>query len=546
MRGSCSVPLLFLLIGAFQVMVTADGLGKRNVYHWPSPEMDWIDGVLYQQPFFDKVSANCSIRDNTTIAAQWIRLAFHDFSTHNVDDGTGGMDASIIYELDRAENIGMNRSIGDFLGFSTPFFSLADMFAAGLVIGTVSCDGPTIPYRAGRIDATSAGPLGVPQPQEDLALLTERFRKSGFSPTEMISLTACGHVLGGVTQLDFPDVLKDDAFEFFNNETRLFNNGVVTQYLDGTTPNPLVVGVNQTVNSDLRVFSSDGNVTMQSLASPDVFRSTCISLLERMIDTVPRDVTLTDVIDPFDFKVGQSRLSVSKDSDKLVMTTDLRILDPQGKANLNRSVNLVWVDRDGSSSCGEKCTSPAVNVSQIGTTLLTKGHGKTALQYTFTVDNIDPVQPIGKFWFEIDEKDGSGSSRRELKNDDGSGYVIEEHDVLYDVNRSQFNVSIDGSQNFTSLVVIAVKDEHAYAEGAKIHIKAFNPFVLPFRSTILEATLDPQFPKAAGYSFFSARPEPLANSFDVFYGDVVPENLRQKFGLIYEAKNVGVLRPSSS
>ncbi len=29
--------------------------------------------------------------------------AFHDFATHNVTDGTGGLDASIIYELDRAQ-----------------------------------------------------------------------------------------------------------------------------------------------------------------------------------------------------------------------------------------------------------------------------------------------------------------------------------------------------------------------------------------------------------------------------------------------------------
>lgn len=39
----------------------------------------------------------------------------------------------------------------------------------------------------------------------------------------------------------------------------------VTQYLDGTTQNPLVVASNKTMTSDLRVFSSDSNVTMHRL-----------------------------------------------------------------------------------------------------------------------------------------------------------------------------------------------------------------------------------------------------------------------------------------
>ncbi|KAL0575542.1 hypothetical protein V5O48_006416 [Marasmius crinis-equi] len=515
--------------------LTGGLLAQGKMFHWPSPEMDWIDAVIYEQPFFERLTGNCAARDNTTVAAQWIRMAFHDMSTHNVEDGTGGLDASVIFEFDCDENVGLNRSIGDFLGFSAPFFSLADIIAAGLVVGSVSCGGPTVPYRAGRIDATSAGPLGVPQPQEDLQLLTERFEKAGFTQSEMIVLTACGHAFGGVTQQDFPEVLKDSSFLFFNNKTKLFDNGVVTQYLDGSTQNPLVIGVNETMNSDRRIFESDGNSTMQSLSSMDSFTTTCATLFERMINTVPSSVTLTDVIDPFDFKVGTARLSVSNVSDTLVMTTKLRLLDP--KENANRQVNLVWVDRDGSSSCGESCSSPAWNSSKIGTTLLTRGHGKTAVEYEFLVDNIDPKKPIGKFWFEIDEKDGS--PKTELKNDDGSGYVITEHNVLYDVTRSR--VTFDNAQrNFTSLFVIAVKDE--YANDAQVRLQTFNPFALPFRTAVLEAAPDPQFPKTAGYSFFSVSPEPLTSSFDIYYGDVAPGNLRQKFGLVFEAKNVTILR----
>jgi catalase (peroxidase I) len=97
----------------------------------------------------------------------------------------------------------------------------------GTVLAVASCDGPNIPYRAGRVDATGPGPLGVPQPQEELATHTEQFRRAGFTQSEMIGLTACGHAFGGVTKSDFPDIVKDDRdFVFFNNETTKFDEGV--------------------------------------------------------------------------------------------------------------------------------------------------------------------------------------------------------------------------------------------------------------------------------------------------------------------------------
>jgi catalase (peroxidase I) len=74
-----------------------------------------------------------------------------------------------------------------------------------------ACGGPQIPFRGGRIDATSAGPAGVPEPQQDLASHTASFARQGFSPTEMIGLIACGHTVGGVHQVDFPDILDNDT-----------------------------------------------------------------------------------------------------------------------------------------------------------------------------------------------------------------------------------------------------------------------------------------------------------------------------------------------
>ncbi|KAI3616093.1 l-ascorbate oxidase [Moniliophthora roreri] len=512
-------------------------VAQGKMFHWPSPQMDWIDSVLYELPFLENTTLNCAERDNTTVGAQWLRIAFHDSATHNVEDGTGGADASIIYELDRAENVGvgMNRSIGDFVGFGTPFFGMADIIAMGAVLGVASCDGPTIPYRAGRVDASGPGPLGVPQPQEVLATHIEQFRLAGFNQSEMIALTACGpHAFGGVTKSDFPDIVKHERdFVFFNNQTTKFDEGVVTQFLDGTTPNLLVVGPNMTTNSDERIFGSDGNVTMQSLSSRDTFMQICSTLIERMINTVPDSVTLTDVIDPFDYKVGKARLSVSKDTGNLVLGTTLRLLNPT--ENPNRQVRIVWLDRQGYSCPPAGCSAPHTNVSSIGTTFLQKSHGTTALQYEWTVE-INAATSISKFWFEVDEQDGSKPTL--VKNDDGEGYPIDQDDVLYDVIRSQ--LFFDSNQiPMGSDIVIAVRD--AEVSNAKITLKAFNPFVVPFQTSVVEVPLDPRHPPTAGYTFYAANLTGFfQNSFDVFNGDVE----KQTFALAFEAKNV-IFQPPS-
>ncbi|KAK7038720.1 hypothetical protein VNI00_010604 [Paramarasmius palmivorus] len=513
-------------------------VAQAKMFHWPSPQMDWIDTVLYELPFLANVTENCAPRDNTTVAAQWLRIAFHDSATHNVDDGTGGADGSIIYELDRSENVGvgMNRSVGDFVGFGAPFFGMADIIAMGTVLAVASCDGPTIPYRAGRVDATGPGPLGVPQPQEELATHMEQFRRAGFTQSEMIGLTACGHALGGVTKSDFPDIVKDDRdFVFFNNETTKFDEGLVTQYLDGTTANLLVVGPNTTTNSDGRIFSSDGNVTMQGLSSRDTFMQTCSDLIERMINTVPSTVTLTDVLDPFDYKTGKARLTVSNDTGNLVLGTTLRLLN--STENPNRQVKIVWLDRRGSSCPPAGCTQAHTDATSVGNFFLEKSHRTTALQYEWAIE-LNATNSISKFWFEIDEQDGSEPTL--VQNDDGEGYVIDQDDVLYDVTRSK--LYFDSNQiPIGSDIVIAVRDSEV--PNAKISLKGFNPFIVPFQTLDVDAVLDSRHPPTAGYTFYNVNFTGFfTNSFDIFNGDVE----QQTFALAFEAKNVIFLPPSES
>jgi hypothetical protein len=139
------------------------------------------------------------------------RNAYHDMATADVLAGTGGVDASIIYETDRDENVGaaFSETKSFFVGLVTKRSSLADLFALAAIIAVGACSNGSlvIPFSAGRVDATEAGPSGVPQPQEDLATHTASFARQGFNATEMIALVACGHTIGGVHGADFPQIV---------------------------------------------------------------------------------------------------------------------------------------------------------------------------------------------------------------------------------------------------------------------------------------------------------------------------------------------------
>lgn len=90
---------------------------------------------------------------------------------------------------------------------------MADIIALGAIFAVVGCGGPVIPYSAGRVDATSAGPPTVPEPQQDLASHIASFKRQGFNETEMIALVACGHTLGGVRQADFPLIVTNNSID---------------------------------------------------------------------------------------------------------------------------------------------------------------------------------------------------------------------------------------------------------------------------------------------------------------------------------------------
>ncbi|KAI9650787.1 hypothetical protein NHQ30_000818 [Ciborinia camelliae] len=331
---------------------------KAADFTWPS-EYDRLDDILYLQHgwlgygFRDGVTP-CSFSSaggGRQTAAEWIRTAYHDMATHDVETGLGGLDASIAYELGRAENPGdaFNGTFGFLDGYHSIKASMADLIAMSVVVASVSCGGLDVPYRGGRVDATGAGVSGVPEPQQDLATHTAIFAKQGFNTSEMITMVACGHVLGGVHGVDFPQITGDDTnFPHFDSTHDQFINTIVTEYLEDNSTDVLVMGKNDTFNSDKRIFGADNNKTMKALAEPTYFQKQCSDIFARMIDTVPAAVTLSDVMTPREVKPWGITLTLGANN-TLAFAGHIRVRTT-GQDDSKLSLSIKYRNRDSSTS----------------------------------------------------------------------------------------------------------------------------------------------------------------------------------------------------
>ncbi|TVY30360.1 WSC domain-containing protein [Lachnellula hyalina] len=292
-------------------------------------------------------------------SAQWIRVAFHDFVTANITAGTGGLDASIGFETLRGENSGaaMNDSMGFFRPRVSSKIATADFIALSVVMSVGNCGGPQIPLRGGRVDATEGGATGVPAPDSSLADTLGFFGGAGFNQVDSIGLTACGHTMGNVHHEGFPIVVGPDAVSenntgggiHFDSTVATFDTLVVHEYLNGTgnAGGPLVTSFNVSSRSDLRLYESDNNATMTSLANQgNGFFDTCVNLFQRMLDTVPTGVVLSDVIEPMPLKPINATLDFDNDGN-LIFTGYIRTL-ATGTSAAPQSLNLTTsLDKQG-------------------------------------------------------------------------------------------------------------------------------------------------------------------------------------------------------
>lgn len=328
---------------------------------WPSSIDELEDIMLLNQGYrargFAVPVTPCSkgAAPGRIAAAERIRTAFHDMAPANKDFGTGGLDASIMFELG-GDNPGPG--FPTTLTTNVPFFSnrssMADLIALGVYTSVRACGGPVVAMRGGRIDATERGNSGVPQPQNTLFTFQQQFQRMGFSSTEMISLVACGHSLGAVHTANFPLIVPQGStpggyqeFDTTGVDNPAFDSKIAQEYVAGTTKDALVVGpsVARRQNSDGVVFGSDGNVTIKAMADPATFTSQCSTLLQRMVEVVPPSSVLTDTIVPYEVKPVALQLGLMQGGDMISFEGEIRVRTTMRAASQIGSVRLLYKDR---------------------------------------------------------------------------------------------------------------------------------------------------------------------------------------------------------
>ncbi|KAJ7713521.1 hypothetical protein B0H14DRAFT_2280597, partial [Mycena olivaceomarginata] len=170
---------------------------------------------------------------------------------------------------------------------------------------------------------------------------------------------------------------------------------------------------------------------LRSLASPDTFNEVCADLIGRMIDTVPSTVTLTDVIEPFDFKVWNTMLFPQGGS--LAFLATLRIITTPG---LNRTVTMFWTSRTGTFCPAGGCSAQVFEVTIPDSTLLGQLKGIPSFDLHSFNPPIDLATSILKFWFEVNNNNGSAPF---IVGNNGANYTIEQDVLLFDPRRSNFS-----------------------------------------------------------------------------------------------------------
>ncbi|KAH6660203.1 heme peroxidase [Truncatella angustata] len=324
------------------------------MFYYPTPQISLLEHILvdnwdsYASNFSSAITpctnyvtmtGEPSLKSGRTTAAQWMRVAFHDFITGNTTAGTGGIDASIGFETFREENKGsaFNDSFTFWRPFVNEFVPMSDLVALGTVMSVNLCGGKYIPYRPGRVDAIQADhTTGVPEPGTNLEETLAQFGRAGFNQEDSIALTACGHTMGSVHHGGFPEVSPESAVTpnntnggvDFDSSRGAFDTRVVHEYIDGTGQmgGPLVSSFNETSRSDLRLFESDGNKTMTDLYnSGEGFQEVCIEVMGRMINTVPSAAKLDSPIIPFSIKPINVTWDFNLD-DRIVLSGKIRVL----------------------------------------------------------------------------------------------------------------------------------------------------------------------------------------------------------------------------
>ncbi|KAJ8108839.1 hypothetical protein OPT61_g7892 [Boeremia exigua] len=473
-----------------------DGVGAAPT--WPA-STDELEDLLYvnsgyRARGFASPVIPCSSGDGVdrNSAAEWIRTAFHDMASANAGTGIGGVDASILYELNSAEHAGA--AFRNTLTRYAPFFSsrtsLADLIAAGLYSATRSCGGPAVPIRGGRKDAVQSGPSGqIPDAANAIGIFRNQFTRmgiSGVNNTEMIQLVACGHTLGGVHAAEQPLIINSGDFPnnyaHFDTSVASFDNKIATEFLSGNTKNPMVFGKSYRADgrgrdSDRRIYGSDGNITFSAMSDPQTFNNMCKAVFQKMIDTVPSGVVLTDAITPYDVKPYDIQLTLLDGAASLGFTGDIRVRT--NSRSISR-VQLIYKDRTGAASSTPIDTTPKGTAS---------GFDDSFAFYSFSA-TLSAETSISSFNVVVTTSTGS-----ETFSNNGNGFAVNDN-VIFQSPQS----CADNSGKLT--IVAAVRSNDSPRVQVVARVPRASNIPVPSLSTATVAMVSPT--AVGSYKLYSA------------------------------------------
>ncbi|KAK2464444.1 hypothetical protein APHAL10511_003592 [Amanita phalloides] len=346
--------VLLFSLGAAQI------LPSFGAYVWPA-KTDALEDVIFNDSGYNAAGVGnhiikCGdpgrgdISTGAQVAAAWLRTAYHDMITYVGAEKAGGLDASVLFETDRMENIGIgfNNTFLDIQPGYSSRVGMADVITAAAYFALRKCGGPAIDVRAGRVDAQSGGTFGAPDPTETFHVHRMKFERANRNQTQMIQMIACGHSIGGVHGNDFPAVTlaSDPAFiAHFDSTFNVYDNHVALDFISGNTSNPLASGPRMS-QSDFRIFTSDGNKTITSMSTPEGFAETCRRTITQMVETVPEGVELTEPITPSPLRPTNLKLTVNRKG-SVNIQGEIR-LHTDGVFNAQLlDVQLTFTDRNG-------------------------------------------------------------------------------------------------------------------------------------------------------------------------------------------------------
>ncbi|KAG4216797.1 hypothetical protein PC116_g34722 [Phytophthora cactorum] len=102
------------------------------------------------------------------------------------------------------------------------------------------------------------------------------------------------------------------------------------------------------------------------MAGAAEFSNVCATVLQKLIDTVPDGVVLSDPIKPYSVKPVDMQLSLNSDSSTMQLTGFIRVRITEIGTGSVSSLTLNYKDRSGGNNCGN--TSCAYTTTLLGST----------------------------------------------------------------------------------------------------------------------------------------------------------------------------------